>query len=203
VRVIAGVARGRRLKTPSSADLRPTGDKVKGALFSLLEARAYKLGFQHEIDAAGQERFAAACAWPRVLDLYAGSGALGIEALSRGAELAAFVESNAHFRKLIEANLRLTGLDKRAVVHASPAERAVSTLPGTYDLILADPPYADPEAAHVLASIAASPRLAGPGVLVWEHRADYQPPARLGRLELDRTRSHGLAAFSLYVSAAG
>jgi 16S rRNA (guanine(966)-N(2))-methyltransferase RsmD len=201
MRVIAGVARGRRLRAAPSKDLRPTGDKVKGAIFSVLEALAYKLGFEPEVDERGVGRFAAARAWPRVLDLYAGSGALGIEALSRGVELVAFVESNPQSRRLIDANLRLTGLADRATVHPLPAERAVSTLPGSYDLILADPPYADTEAAHVLASLSASPRLADPGVLVWEHCASYEPPTRLGRLQLERTRTHGVAALSLYLAA--
>jgi 16S rRNA (guanine(966)-N(2))-methyltransferase RsmD len=198
VRVIAGSARGRRLKAPASAEVRPTGDKVKGALFSVLEALAYKRGFEREVDDEGRERFAAAQAWPLVLDLYAGSGALGIEALSRGAERAEFVESDARARGVIEANLRLTGLSDRAVVHAVPAERAVSTLDGSYDLILADPPYADRGAARVLATLAESPRVRDLSVLVWEHRAEVEPPPRLGRLRLQRTGRHGIAALSLY-----
>jgi 16S rRNA (guanine966-N2)-methyltransferase len=198
VRVIAGQARGRQLKSPVSGNVRPTGDKLKGALFSLLEALAYKRGFEPEVDEQENERFAAARAWPRVLDLYAGSGALGIEALSRGAQHADFVESDARARAAVEANLRLTGLRGRAAVHALRAEQAVSTLAGSYDLILADPPYADIEAARVLANIAASARATDSTVLVWEHRSDYQPPPRLGRLRLRRTRRHGSAALSVY-----
>ena len=198
MRVIAGSARGRTLKAPASQAVRPTGDKVKGALFSLLEALAYKRGFEREVDEDGRERFAAAQAWPRVLDLYAGSGALGIEALSRGAERAEFVESDPRARAVIEANLRSTGLADRAVVHALPAERAVSTLAGSYDLILADPPYGDEGAARVLASLAESARVGDLSVLVWEHRATDEPPARLGRLRLEHTRRHGIAALSLY-----
>jgi 16S rRNA (guanine966-N2)-methyltransferase len=198
VRVIAGQARGRLLKSPASRYVRPTGDKVKGALFSLLEALAFKRGYEPQVDEQVNERFAVARAWPRVLDLYAGSGALGIEALSRGAEHADFVESDPRARALIEANLRLTGLHTRATVHALRAEQAVSTLGGSYDLILADPPYADAEAARAVASIAASPRVTDSTVLVWEHRADYRPPSGLGRLRLRRTRRHGIAALSLY-----
>jgi 16S rRNA (guanine966-N2)-methyltransferase len=178
--------------------LRPTGDKVKGAIFSQLEALAYKLGYEREVDDDGRERFAAAKAWPRVLDLYSGSGALAIEALSRGAEQAVLVESDPQARRLIETNLRVTALSERAVLQHLRAEQAVSTLPGSYDLILADPPYGDSEAAQVLASIGASPRLADGGVLVWEHCADYKPPLRLGRLPLRHTRRYGIAALSLY-----
>lgn len=196
--MIAGQARGRLLKSPASRRVRPTGDKVKGAIFSLLEAVAYKRGYEPQVDEQGNERFAVARAWPRVLDLYAGSGALGIEALSRGAEHADFVESDPRARALIEANLQLTGLDARATVHALRAEQAVSTLGGSYDLILADPPYADAGATRAVASIAASPRATDSSVLVWEHRADYRPPSGLGRLRLRRTRRYGVAALSLY-----
>jgi 16S rRNA (guanine966-N2)-methyltransferase len=198
MRVIAGRVRGRRLLAPASEKTRPTGDKLKGAIFSLLEALAYKNGFVEQLDDSGEVRFAAAQAWPRVVDLYAGSGALGIEALSRGAERVEFVEANAKARRLIEENLRITGLSERAAVHALPAEQVVSTLAGAYDLILADPPYADSGAMRVLEKLANAPQLTDRSVLVWEHRRDYEPPPRLGRLGLRRTLRHGLAAVSLY-----
>lgn len=198
MRVIAGRARGRRLLAPGSEKIRPTGDRLKGAIFSLLEALAYKSGFAEEVDELGEVRFAAALAWPRVLDVYAGSGALGIEALSRGAERAEFVEANGKARRLIERNLRLAGLSEGATVHALAAEQAISTLAGPYDLILADPPYADSGAVHVLKRMADAPHLTDGGVLVWEHHRDYEPPPRLGRLGLRRTLRHGGAAVSLY-----
>lgn len=198
MRVIAGSAGGRRLKTPPWEGLRPTGDKVKGAIFSLLDALAYKRGFEAEEDENGAVRFAAALAWQRVLDLYAGSGALGIEALSRGAERAEFVESDVRARALIRANLEATGLADRAVIHALSAEQAVSTLTGRYDLILADPPYAHPGAGSVLAGFADSARVADTTVIVWEHRSNWGPPDRLGPLRLRRTRRHGTTALSLF-----
>jgi 16S rRNA (guanine966-N2)-methyltransferase len=198
LRVIAGRARGRPLRTLDSERLRPTGDKVKGALFSLLEAVAYKRGFEQELDADEEIRFASAVAWPRVLDLYAGSGALGIEALSRGAASVEFVERDARARRLIQANLEATGLAGRATVHAVSAEQAVSTLPGSYDLILADPPYAESSAVGVLTQLGASARVAENAVLVWEHHSGTQPPPRCGQLQLVRTLRHGIAALSLY-----
>lgn len=197
MRVIAGSARGRRLKAPASASARPTGDKVKGAMFSVLEALAYRRGYEPSTE-EGNERFAAGLAWPRVLDLYAGSGALGIEALSRGAAWADFVESSAAVRGTIKENLRLTGLVERAAVHALPADLAVSTLGRSYDLILADPPYTDVEAGRVLVNLAASPRVTDRSVLIWEHRADSDVPPRLGRFSLQRTLRHGRASVSLY-----
>src|ERR671931_2842148 len=101
MRVIAGSARGRPLR--AAAGTRPTADLVKGTIFSILEALAYKRGFEPSEDGA----LAAALAWPRVLDLFAGSGALGIEALSRGAERAAFVERDRQAARIIQANLRV------------------------------------------------------------------------------------------------
>src|SRR5213592_2862493 len=112
MRVIAGRARGRPLKSPVSGNVRPTSDKLKGALFSQLEALAYKRGFEPEVDEQGNERFAAGRAWPRVLDLFAGSGALGIEALSRGAESATFVDRSNDACAAIRKNLGQLGFEK-------------------------------------------------------------------------------------------
>ena len=198
MRVIAGRARGRPLRTVASRGLRPTGDKVKGAIYSLLEALAYKRGFNQEQHDDGEIRFAAAVAWPHVLDLYAGSGALGIEALSRGASSVDFVERTALARRVLQANLQVTGMGDRAIIHPLNAEQAISTLTGSYDLILADPPYADSDAVGVLSTLGASARIADNAVLVWEHHRDTHPPPWLGRLQLVRTRHHGIAALSLY-----
>jgi 16S rRNA (guanine(966)-N(2))-methyltransferase RsmD len=171
---------------------------VKGAIFSQLEALAFKLGYRpSELEHRGQ-RFAAAIAWPRVLDLYAGSGALGIEALSRGAERVDFVEADPRARRAIEANLRGTGLGEHATMHSCSAEQAISTLRGSYDLILADPPYDDLEAGRVLSRLANSPLVSERTVLIWEHGSEREPPPRLGALQLRRSRRHGAAAVSLY-----
>jgi 16S rRNA (guanine966-N2)-methyltransferase len=171
---------------------------VKGALFSLLDALAYKRGFDQLLDLEGEVRFASAVAWPRVLELYAGSGALGIEALSRGAAWVDFVEHDTRARKIIEANLEATGLSDRAAIHPLSAEQAISTLPGSYDLILADPPYAESRAVDTLTTLGASAQVGEHAVLVWEHHGDFHPPPLCGRLQLVRTRRHGIAALSLY-----
>src|SRR5215210_5447750 len=103
MRVIAGTARGRPLR--AALQTRPTADLIKGAIFSMLEALAYKRGFEPDQDG----NLAAALAWPRALDLFAGSGGLGIEALSRGARSVEFVERDREAARVIEANLRSTG----------------------------------------------------------------------------------------------
>lgn len=121
-RIIAGKYGGRRLKTMPGDTTRPTTDRVKEAVFSALESR---LGPLHG---------------SRVLDLFAGSGALGLEALSRGAAEVAFCESDAKAVSVIKGNLATIGA--RAVVWAGPVERTLAAVKGApFDLVLADPPY--------------------------------------------------------------
>src|SRR5260221_5910867 len=122
MRVSSGTARGRPLR--AAAETRATADLVKGAILSMLEALAYKRGFEPDEDG----NLAAALAWPRTLDLFAGSGGLGIEALSRGAVSAEFVEHDRTAVKVIQANLRSTGLDERAVVHTGSAQAGLRTV---------------------------------------------------------------------------
>lgn len=123
-RIVAGVARGRRLEVPPGSVTRPTSDRVREALFSSL---ASQLGSMRGL---------------RVLDLYAGSGALGLEALSRGAAHALLVESDARAVSAIRANIVAVGLDGAQVLRAT-AERALAVPPDhPYDLVFADPPYA-------------------------------------------------------------
>jgi 16S rRNA (guanine966-N2)-methyltransferase len=117
VRVVAGEFRGRRLAAPRGTRTRPTADRVREALFSMLG------------DVSGA----------RVLDLYAGSGALGIEALSRGASSATFVESDHAAVAAIRRNLAALGVD--AEVHRQDAVRFLSEPHGPFDLVFCDPPY--------------------------------------------------------------
>ncbi|MDM1887840.1 16S rRNA (guanine(966)-N(2))-methyltransferase RsmD [Mycobacteroides abscessus] len=120
-RIIAGVAGGRRIAVPPKGT-RPTTDRVREALFSMLEAR---------LDFEGIA----------VLDLFAGSGALGLEALSRGAQHVTFVESNAAASRVISANIATVGLPD-AVLRQCPVSTFLSMSPDrAYDLVLADPPY--------------------------------------------------------------
>src|SRR5215470_1431403 len=135
MRVISGSARGRHLR--AAPETRPTADLIKGAIFSMLEALAYKRGFEPDEDGD----FAAALAWPRVLDLFAGSGGLGIEALSRGAKSAEFIERDRVAVRIIASNLRLTELADRARVHHAPVSIAMRNVKAPVDLVLADPPY--------------------------------------------------------------
>lgn len=164
-RIIAGVWGGRRLATPRGSDTRPTSDRVREALFSSLES---ELGSLTGL---------------RVLDLYAGSGALGLEALSRGAEHADFVETDRHAAAVIKRNIAELGLPQgRAHVHAIPVDRFVSTLVEGFDLVFLDPPYKVP-ADEVAAVVSALP----PGGLIVVERASREafawPETRSGLRE--------------------
>lgn len=186
MRVIAGMAKGRRLKglptrahRGSSVGVRPSSDLTRGAIFSVLMSM--------EVDLT------------RVLDLYAGSGSLGIEALSRGGGWCDFVERNPALCSVIRENLRSTGFEDRSNVHPLPAERVAERLKGPYTLVLADPPYADAEAAAVMQSLAAS-QLVTPGetIFVLEHAAREEPSGAIGPFSIANTRRHGDSAISVY-----
>jgi 16S rRNA (guanine966-N2)-methyltransferase len=192
-RVISGAARGRHLRT--TGQTRPTADLIKGAIFLMLGALAYKRGF--EPDERGD--FAAALAWPRVLDLFAGSGALGIEALSRGARSADFVEQNRDAVAALQANLRLTRFDGVARVHHLAVNLALRRLHGPFDLVFADPPYADASLLKkTVTGLADHDLLLPTSVVVLEHAADTEPPAPVGAFTLANSRHHGATRISLY-----
>ncbi|HEY1625631.1 MAG TPA: 16S rRNA (guanine(966)-N(2))-methyltransferase RsmD [Streptosporangiaceae bacterium] len=178
-RVIAGEAGGRRLAVPAGRDTRPTSDRAREGLFGTIVSLAGPL--------TGK----------RVLDLYAGSGAVGIEALSRGAEHVLLVESGRPAVATIRANIEAIGLPGAAVV-ADRAERVIAAGPDTrYDVVFADPPYAVPDAeiSALLGGLAARGWL-GPDALVVVERA-----TRSGQLNWpagyrpERSRRYGDATF--------
>ena len=153
---------------------------MRGALFSAL-------------DSLGAD-------FTRVLDLYAGTGALGIEALSRGAGWCDFVERDRTMAEVIRENLRLTGFEGSAKVHPVTAKSALSRLSEAYTLVLADPPYDDAQAGEVVAEFAASPLVSDDTVVVLEHSARDEPAAELGSLQLAKSLRHGDSAVSIYLS---
>ena len=161
-RVIAGTAKGRTLRVPRGRGVRPTADRAREALFSSLAPRL--------ADAV-------------VVDLYAGSGALGIEALSRGAQRAVLVERDPSALRTLRGNLRVAGVEAAATVVAAPVERFCAdphrwlpTPNGGVDLVFADPPYAEPLTAvdAVLVALAAAGVLT-PEALVVVERARRDP----------------------------
>jgi 16S rRNA (guanine966-N2)-methyltransferase len=185
--VIAGSARGRALKGPPgrrpAPGVRPSSDLVRGALFDSLDALGADLS--------------------SVLDLYAGTGALGIEALSRGGGFCAFVEKDRAMAAVIRENLAATGFSEAGEVTVAPAERAVERLSGPYTLVLADPPYTDSAAREVLARLAASGAVdAGCGTIAFEHGTRGEAPAALGPFGLIRSLRHGDSTVSIYRASA-
>ncbi len=178
MRVIAGRAKGHRLAGPPSRATRPTSDLVRGAIFSALESMGVEL--------------------TRVLDLYAGSGALGIEALSRGGRWCDFVERDARTCASIRENLAKTRFDGLAKVHCAPVERALTRLEGPYTLVLADPPYAQEAAPSLERLVESGLAEVGRTVLVLEHSSREEGPERLGGLSQVKTLRHGDSAVSIY-----
>lgn len=151
MRVVAGTARGRRLRSPDGETTRPTSDRVRESVFNALFS-------QGRIDDA------------RVVDLFAGSGALGIEALSRGAAHVWFVESDRSAVAVIDENVDTLGFRDSATVIRSDADRAVAAgFGGAVDLVLADPPYAFDDWTGLSAALA--PVVAEDGLLVAESGA--------------------------------
>lgn len=180
MRVIAGEARGFPLKAPKTTDTRPTSDKVRGAIFSMLAARGV---YQPA----------------RVLDLYAGSGAMAIEALSRGAVCADLVERAPAACAVIRENLAKTRLGDRARVIQAEVGRILDRLEGPYDLVFLDPPYADPGIDNVIERLGARGLVANGSVVVYEHSKRREPPPSCGPLSATVTRCHGDTCITIYL----
>lgn len=181
MRVIAGERRGFHLKGPPSKATRPMTDKVKGAVFSMLAS----LGSEPD----------------RVLDLYAGTGGLGIEALSRGALHGEFVEQAGAAVAVIRANLAHTQYAGVSTVHQVPVSAFVARTAANvepFDLVFLDPPYADDDIVAVLRSIGESTLIQSGSMVVLGHWPRLTPPAMAGRLELVRSRCHGDSCFTVY-----
>lgn len=170
MRVIAGTAGGRRLVAPKGRDVRPTSDRVKEALFSSLAPRL---------------------PGARVLDLYAGSGALAIEALSRGAAAAVLVERNRAALAAIEHNLAATGFTAAARVTTGDLPQALGQLIGLFDVVFLDPPYALAEDEVVAVLAALVPLLAPGGAVRLEWPARRPAPPWPEGLSPGRVRRYG------------
>jgi 16S rRNA (guanine966-N2)-methyltransferase len=163
MRVIAGSCKGRRLKTPTWTGLRPTSDKLRETLFNILAPRV---------------------GGARVLDGFAGTGAVGIEALSRGAAHVTFIDADRRAAALVEQNLSLCGIEEGFAIRRGDVAGVLRSLPdgAVFDLILLDPPYAAPNVVETLEAAAA--RLAPGGLLVLERATRHEPdvPASLIRM---------------------
>ena len=177
-RVIAGIAGGRVLKSPSGDATRPTSDRVREAIFEILASRAPNI--------------------ERVLDLYSGTGAMGIEALSRGAIHCDFVESGSKACQVIKQNLALTRLQDGAQLFQEPVSRALGRLTGSYDLVVADPPYEYDRAERELDDLVNRQLLTAQAIIVVEHSKRREWPDQLASLSRFLSRRYGDTNISLY-----
>lgn len=175
MRVITGIARGRRLETLSGEDVtRPTTESIKEALFSMI---------QFEIEDK------------KVLDLFAGSGQLGIEALSRGARECTFVENNRQALKIVQNNLEHCRLDDKAKVVFSDASSFLMRK-NNFDIAFLDPPYKKGLVQSSLPKLI--PMMSDDGIIVCETSYEEELPEKIGSWQTDRVRKYGKTKLTLY-----
>jgi 16S rRNA (guanine966-N2)-methyltransferase len=177
MRVISGTAKGLHLKAPGRPT-RPATDLVRGAIFSILENMT-----DH---------------WDLVLDLFSGSGALGIEALSRGAGSVDFVEREQQCCAIIKENLEKTGLASAAHVYCASVGKAISFLDKEYGIILVDPPYSDPLIGEVVEQLAGSTLVGPETTVVVTHSSRLPLAATYGGLRMVKERRHGDSSIAIY-----
>jgi 16S rRNA (guanine(966)-N(2))-methyltransferase RsmD len=182
MRVIAGAAKGRRLRALRGQAVRPTADRVKEALFSIL-------GSRFDLEAVV------------LLDLFAGTGALGIEGLSRGAGRVVFVEQDHAARQALADNLVACGFRERGRVMALPVRRAIEQLAAAgerFDGVLMDPPYGRGLAETALQQLANTELVAADGWVAVEHHVDDVLADSYGTLRLTAARRYGKTALSVF-----
>ena len=175
MRIITGTARGRRLISPEGMDVRPTPEGVKEALFSSIQ-----------FDIEGR----------RVLDLFAGSGQLGIEALSRGAESAVFVDMSAESVKVVKHNLEVSGFTEKARVYQSDYASFTAVNRGEYDIAFLDPPYKSGLLEPALKAVC--PLMSDYGVILCEHPETVVLPDTVGDFSAVRRYRYGKVFITSY-----
>ena len=185
MRIISGTSRGRKLVTPRDQSLRPTSDRVKECIFNILQG-----DMQRKV----------------VLDLFAGTGNLGIEALSRGARRAIFVEKGRQALRLIQRNLAQVGLEERSEILPKDANRAIGILKQRgerFDLILMDPPYEKGLIESTLMKLNFNPIYHKDSILVIEHNRREPLPPVLGGWDVVRQRRIGDTMISILTPQRG
>ena len=181
MRVAAGKSKGRPLKGAVSSEVRPTTARVRAAIFNILQASLYQDG--------------------RVLDLYAGTGSLGIEALSQGAGWADFVDLDRRQCAVIQANLKTTGFSAQARVRTGAVLQTLGNLEGPYQVVLLDPPYKLQELDEVLDAMASTPDLvAQGGIVVAGHSRHLELQSSHGSLRRISQRRYGDNAVDFYLN---
>lgn len=178
MRIIAGKAKGQNIKSPKSVSIRPTSDLIRGAIFSILES----------MDAD----------WSSVLEFYAGTGSMGIEALSRGAGWVDLVEQNPKCCTAIKENLERTGFIQQAHVYCLPAVKAITILNKRYGIVLMGPPYKERAVIDTIEHLVNSPLVGAGSTIVVEHSHRVPLSERYGSFNLTKERRHGDTCISVY-----
>jgi 16S rRNA (guanine966-N2)-methyltransferase len=178
MRVIAGKAKGHRLKFPKGTTTRPATDLVRGAIFAILENVTSN--------------------WEQVLDLFSGSGALGIEALSRGAGWVDFVESEPRCCGIIKENLEKTKLAVQAHIYCCSVTKAISFLDKEYNIILMDPPYSNSSIGNLITQLATSRLVGTNSTVVVTHSPHLPLNSTYTTLNLTKEHRHGDSCISIY-----
>jgi len=180
MRIIAGIAGGVKLEALKNAGVRPTTDRVRESLFNMLTPRLEGCRF---------------------LDLYAGTGANGMEALSRGAAHAAFVDGSRQAVELIERNLQKTRLGDDAAIMLKTLPNAIEDtlqFEAPYDIVFADPPYGYEDITGLLAAVTANRIIDAGGVLVLEHHRKQTFGEEISGLTITRSKVYGDSALSFF-----
>ena len=175
MRIISGERRGKKLTTLEGLSVRPTADRVKEALFNILQFSVEGRVF---------------------LDLFAGSGQIGLEALSRGAKTAVFVDSSKASLKVVRQNIAATGMGERAVVQEADFSAYLRTTTQRFDIAFLDPPY---QAGLLPAALPLTAARMNPGgVIVCEHPTELSLPEQVGDFRVQKTYRYGKTALTLY-----
>ncbi len=175
MRVITGIARGKNLKTLDGNDVRPTSQKVKEAVFSAIQ-----------FDIEGR----------RVLDLFAGSGQLGIEALSRGAERAVFVDSSKASVNVIKQNIENTGFGEKSKIYSLDYSSFTAMSRDVFDIVFLDPPYKQGLLLPALKAVL--PLMSDYGIIICEYPPEIEIPEELGGFCIAKTYRYGKINVSVY-----
>jgi len=178
MRVIAGKVKGHRLTVPKRTATRPATDLVRGAIFSILETLTDD--------------------WAQVLDLFSGSGALGIEALSRGAGWVDFVEHEPRCCGIIRGNLEKTRLAAQAHVYCCSVVKALSFLDKEYSIILMDPPYSNSSIGNLVTNLATSRLVGTNSIVVVTHSPHLPLDSTFATLNLIKEHRHGDSCIAVY-----
>jgi 16S rRNA (guanine966-N2)-methyltransferase len=177
LRVITGTAKGTHLKVPETG-LRPATDLVRGSIFAMLENLP--------------------CDWSRVLDVFSGSGAMGIEALSRGVDWVDFIDREPRCCAIIKINLEKTKFSAQSHVYCMAAAKALSLLDKEYGVVIMDPPYPDASIGDVVEQLANSKLINQDSIVVVTHSSRFPLQSKYGALRQFKERRHGDSTISIY-----